>query len=422
MRVLIISSEELYENNVMPSVFELAQAKALKQQNIDVTILVVNVPYTYMGLLRRILFQLVGIKNHNLKYEKPLKTLIFQFLKRSLTYILGRKKNKNKVDIIEGIEIYSTTIIPFTSTYTVETFIARWENSALSLFQLYTQKRGGLPDIIHAHSRFLYAGHFAYTLKLKYAIKYILTEHSSYYITVSFSLQVVQYIQQMIGGASKYLLVSESMAPHIKKKSGIEQLQYEILPNVIDEIFEQYTLQPKPENQSPLYIINIASFHEIKNHRLLLKSFAKSFKNRKDIKLKLVGGGLEERLKPLCVEEGIIDQVIFVGKINTKEAIINELDKSLFFTLSSNLETFGVVVIEALSRGLPVVSTRCGGPESIIDSTNGILVNGTVEEMSEGLSKMMDTYISYNPNVIRNNVIQKYGNHAISKKLITFYE
>ncbi len=44
------------------------------------------------------------------------------------------------------------------------------------------------------------------------------------------------------------------------------------------------------------------------------------------------------------------------------------------FVLASNTETFGVVVIEALACGLPVVSTASGGPDHLVSSANGILV------------------------------------------------
>ncbi|MDF2455663.1 MAG: glycosyl transferase, group 1 [Cytophagaceae bacterium] len=421
MHVLIVSSEELYQDNVMPSVFELSQAKALRLKGVNVAILAVNIPYTYMGLLKRIVSALLGIRNRNSKYAFPFLTLLKLFLKRSWNYISRSNYTFSKT-VVEGVDVYSTEIIPFTSDYKIEIFISTWEEAAHKLLQFYIAQMGR-PDIIHAHSRFLYAGHFAYTIKQQLGIKYVLTEHSTYYTNKTFSSVVVEYIREMILGASQYIIVGESIVPHIKKKTGLIDLKYVIVPNIIDIQFESSPIQRQPyELQNPFCIINVASLNPNKKHDILIKAFARSFKSDKHIKLKLVGEGLEEGLRALCKEEGIEDSVIFTGKIYDKQLLIAELDHAQFFVLSSAVETFGVVVIEALSRGLPVVSTKCGGPESIIDPENGILVDKTEEALSLGLDKMYNEYTRYNRSLIREQAIKKYGNEAISNRLIAIYE
>ena len=70
------------------------------------------------------------------------------------------------------------------------------------------------------------------------------------------------------------------------------------------------------------------------------------------------------------------------------------------FVLASRTETFGVVYIEALSQGLPVIATRCGGPESIVTSDNGLLVPiENIPELTKALLTLYKTMPTTIPSV-----------------------
>ncbi len=93
------------------------------------------------------------------------------------------------------------------------------------------------------------------------------------------------------------------------------------------------------------------------------------------IDLRLIGEGSEEAVyKKMAVDAGITDSLSFLGPKRQKDvrALMRWAD---IFVLPSRYETFGVVLIEALATGTPVVSTCSGGPESIVtDSDLGSLV------------------------------------------------
>jgi glycosyltransferase involved in cell wall biosynthesis len=73
--------------------------------------------------------------------------------------------------------------------------------------------------------------------------------------------------------------------------------------------------------------------------------------------------------------------------------IISHLRESNTFVLSSHVETFSVVCIEALSIGVPVIATACGGPEEFIQRTDGLLVKpGSVDELSSAMLQMYQNY------------------------------
>lgn len=87
------------------------------------------------------------------------------------------------------------------------------------------------------------------------------------------------------------------------------------------------------------------------------------------------------------------------------------------FVLVSRAETFCVVNIEAMAMGLPVISTRCGGPEFYIDETSGFLLD--VDDY-DGLVKAMDdlerNIERYKPEALREFVRSRYSGEVIARQ------
>ncbi len=111
-----------------------------------------------------------------------------------------------------------------------------------------------------------------------------------------------------------------------------------------------------------------------------------------------------------------------IGLIS-REEVITQLDDCDVFVLPSHYETFGVVLIEALSRGVPVISTYCGGPECIVDESNGVLVQPKdVDELAQAMLKMYHEYSNYNKEQLRESVINLYGKEAFYKRVIEIYK
>ena len=193
---------------------------------------------------------------------------------------------------------------------------------------------------------------------------------------------------------------------------------FRIVPNVVDPNF-CFIEDKKNEN---FVFLNIASLDDKKNHLLLLESFKIVTEKFKNVELRIGGvGPLEKRLKNHAQVLGL-QQVKFLGLLDRHE-VQKEFIKSNAFVLSSNVETFGVVVIEALAIGRPVVSTICGGPEFIINSDNGILIeSNNIQELADAMCEMINNYSQYNLNKISKNCLENYGPKAIGKKLILIYQ
>lgn len=104
---------------------------------------------------------------------------------------------------------------------------------------------------------------------------------------------------------------------------------------------------------------------ERKNIPLALQSFALAARERGDLRLVLAGGGAPASLAELAAGLGIADRVTFTGRVSDEHlvALYQQADMLL---LTSRQEGLGLVVLEAMAAGTPVVSTRSGGPEDII--------------------------------------------------------
>ncbi len=105
-------------------------------------------------------------------------------------------------------------------------------------------------------------------------------------------------------------------------------------------------------------------------------------------------GPLREELEKKAKELGVQDKVIFAGFVPDNEIKDHYLQADLF-CLPSFYEAFGLVYVDALACGLPVITTKCGGPEDFITPRNGILMptgdSGLLSEaLKEGLAKKWD--------------------------------
>ena len=155
---------------------------------------------------------------------------------------------------------------------------------------------------------------------------------------------------------------------------------------------------------------------------MLLRAFSKAKSEGLNAQLRIAGEGPKRGdLEKLISELSLNEDVTLLGQLS-REELRKEYNASHCFVLSSKKETFGVVVIEAMSCGLPSVATRCGGPESVISGEwLGELTDINEDALSLGLLKVFRNRSDYDPKKISDHTRTHYSGEAVAGKLENVY-
>lgn len=338
----------------------------------------------------------------------------------SMRFLFSKNDSKD-FEIIHGIPVFRSNKKIFSivrlgrhTKYILKTVEAECDK----LFDRYIAKYG-MPDLIHAHDP-NYGAYYAYYANQKYGIPYIVTWHSSnVYEEYNHKISNIELETRVLKNATKVIAVSKAVAKALGTRYGLKDVHVGF--NVLEPEFE-YCKFPFPKKQSDTFnFISIGSLDNNKNHALLISSFSEAFKGQ-NFKLSIGGTGhLMTELNNLAIKLGIQEQVEFLGHLN-REQVVNRLSLSDCLVLSSNHETFGVVLIEALSLGIPVISTRCGGAEDIVNESNGLLVEKMdLASMVEGMKDMVKMKDSYNSEELRTQTLISFGSKAFVKDLTSIF-
>jgi glycosyltransferase involved in cell wall biosynthesis len=287
------------------------------------------------------------------------------------------------------------------------------------LFEQYID-RYGLPDLIHVHSA-MPAGTLAVYLKEKYSIPVVLTEHSSGFANNYYKRWQHDLISKSFMASDKLIAVSPNLAQLLNQKyNNINK--WEWIPNLVNStFFDTQSLEAKRSGQKFIFL-NIALMNSNKKQENLIRSFAKKFKDRLDIELHIGGNGqLKSYLHSLVNEFGIEKQVRFLGAL-TRNQVVEHMINSSVFVLSSDYETFSVVLVEALACGKPVIATACGGPECMVNERNGLLIPPhNIEYLAIAMKQMYDNFDLYDSQKIRHDCLLNFGEESIVEKLSFVY-
>ena len=290
------------------------------------------------------------------------------------------------------------------------------------LFDHYI-KENGIPDVIHAHS-VLMGGVLARQIKQRHNIPVVLTEHSSGFARGLMRSWQVKLTARAFESVDRQVVVSPSLGQLLESQFKGHIKPCEWIPNVVEKSFFMEKLPLKKSGKDIFVFLNIALMTENKGQADLIRAFANIVnQGMSNVELKIGGDGqLESDLKLLVSELGVADKVNFLGRLN-REQVVSEVKSADVFVLPSHYETFGVVVAEALALGTPVIATKCGGPECMINEHNGLLVS--VNDPVKLTGAMQTLYakarVSYDRLAIRKGCQEQFGEEAITSELKELY-
>jgi glycosyltransferase involved in cell wall biosynthesis len=274
---------------------------------------------------------------------------------------------------------------------------------------------GGL-DVIHAHAAFP-AGLIALQLARELGIPYVVTAHAGQALQARVDRTELgrSALTEGLRNAAAIIAVSRALGTRLAEAGAPPT---DVIPNVVDEEF--FTPATSPPAAERPRVFTLGRLVEGKGIVELLEATARIRSGGFPVELRIGGDGprraeWERHARSL----GLGDDVAFLGHL-TREAVRDELRECSCFALASESETFGVVCIEALACGRPVVATRSGGPEEIVTDDNGMLVPPRdVEALAEGLRAVLGR--AYDSDAIRRDAVRRFGTEKIAAALEAVY-
>jgi glycosyltransferase involved in cell wall biosynthesis len=279
-------------------------------------------------------------------------------------------------------------------------------------------------DIIHAHVPFP-SGFAAAWLSHLYRKPLVLTEHSS-----NFKLSIERFtrshiIRWTIQQARTVMVVSRSLQGDIEAE-GVTA-QFTVVPNIINTEMFHPAAQPDRAPDEPLHLLWIGGelpgyiIRKGAGELLMALARVRTHLARRVCLTAVVGGEGQAMCELLAYRLGVLDLCTFTGVLSNTE-VRDQMQQCDSLVLASHRESFGVVLIEAMSCGKPVIATRCGGPQEVVTPETGLLVDpGDVEGLAAALVQMAETAHTYDAQQIAAYARECYGRQAIVQQLEQVY-
>ncbi len=222
---------------------------------------------------------------------------------------------------------------------------------------------------------------------------------------------------QAYQAASTNIAISPDLRDKMKKL-GIPRVV--VVPNLTDELF--FLPASKKQDRSFTFF-TLCDMREQKDLPTLFKAIACLLEKKPSVRFRIGGGGeMFVTWKNLADHMGLSPFVTWLGPLDRQQARF-EFQQAHAFVLPSIHETLGVVFLEAIACGIPVIGTRCGGPESIINDENGILVEvGNPIALCDAMEALMDNYLTYDANKIRKSFLARFSVAPVCTQLEEIYK
>ncbi len=256
-------------------------------------------------------------------------------------------------------------------------------------------------DLIHVHSPFI-LGQVGAVQARRLNIPLIFTYHTLYeqyvhYVPISPNLtrELVVRLSRHFCNRCDLVITPTKQVQELLDIYGV-LAPIEVIPTGIDLVrFSQGdpTWLRKKLHLDPAekILLFVGRLTKEKNVELLIRAFDHIQKDHPQTRLVLVAGGPEEEhLKDLVEALGLKEWVIFMGP-QTGQALVNCYHGADCFVFPSVTETQGLVILEAMASGLPVVAVKAFGVADMISSgQDGLLTGSSLAEFASGISWLLE--------------------------------
>jgi glycosyltransferase involved in cell wall biosynthesis len=358
------------------------------------------------------MFHSLAMRGHKVSVLQYTHLGFFSWVRR--LFIAKRNSVYLEIDGVRLVEVYLINIFPNRKHFIP--FINLMARFQIKFVLDKYIKNVGMPDIFQHHFIILGYSRYSNYICRKLNLPYIIFEHAprvgdDYVIPKLSGFMALNELHQFVSGAGDRIARSSKF----REKYGIYyESTFTVVPNFIPDSF--FSAPPRVDKSEIFTFVAIGRLQEVKRYDRLIEAFKLGFEHR-NARLVIVGDGiLRSELQYQVIKSGLQGRVVFLGRLDRRR-IMDTLDASHSLVVSSDEETFGNTVLEAMARGLPVISTQCGGPEDIILPDVGFLSKLSAEDLSFRMVELWDTYNCFDPEMIRNKCRERYGENRILSEI-----
>ena len=272
-------------------------------------------------------------------------------------------------------------------------------------------------NIIHTHvmGRNVF---IAWLISILRPVKLVHTEHWSLFINAKQWKSKSKLYKKVTAFLLKRMHQVLAVSQPLNKKllSIYPNLNSEVIGNVISE--NPYSTIEKHQDFTFIHVSDLRD--DIKNISGVINAFAQ-YKNQisSSAKLHIIGDG-PDRSKLETLAKGNTD-IIFLGR-QANEEVYKALNQAHVLVLNSTIETFGMVILEAFSCGLPVICAKNRMSEYFVDSSSGLVIEqNDTEGLASALEKIEQTYSNYLPDQLKEKA-KPFSELVIGNKIKRVYK
>lgn len=295
-------------------------------------------------------------------------------------------------DVHPFIFRYPTLDLPLPTKFPLPIPLSAFVDNLLPLLKV---------DIIHSHHPFL-LGQAAANKAAELNVPLVFTFHTQYreyshYVVLNQELvkEVIDnWVTDYIRKCHHLVVPSESMRETLAQEYGVTERVTAIPTGINLEPYQnadgQFIRRARGWGQDKI-LMSVGRLAKEKNWETLLRAVAHVIRQRQDTRLVLLGEGPEqEALKIYSEELGLADRVEFVGRVPFDD-IPGYLKAADLFCFASITETQGLVTMEAIAAGLPVVAVNATGTKDVIDhGQQGLLTPNDSQALAQAIGQVLD--------------------------------
>jgi glycosyltransferase involved in cell wall biosynthesis len=276
-------------------------------------------------------------------------------------------------------------------------------------------------QVVHAHTAFL-DGSAALAMSRAYGVPVVLTEHTGPFSTLTKGRVMRKRTQDAINRADLVIAVSERLKADILREINVSKPgQIIVMGNGFDPAIFYPSPGPRVEDGT-IRALWVGGFDPVKQPIMLIDAFARAARENERLRLTMAGhGSLASAVRDRVARLGLSGKVTLLSS-RTRTEVADLMREHHFLVISSKIETFGLVAVEAMGCGRPVLTTKCGGPEETVkDESRGELVQDSLSALAGGFLRLAKRLAQFDSEALASYARAHYSLNTIAGQLQSQY-